>query len=374
MNTSENITALTAWLTLTQSPMIKPSHVKKLLEHFGSAEAICRANTTKLQAQQLHSEQIQQIKHPNITAINRILAWQTNPNQTIIPITDSRYPTLLANISSAPLLLYVKGDPSALHRPQIAVVGSRNPTHTGLELAAEFGYLLATNGFVITSGLAMGIDTAAHAGALKAQGQTIAVLGNGLSSVYPHRNFALAEQISKQGCLVSEFPLDMRPTKMTFPQRNRVISGLSLGTVVIEAAPKSGSLITARFAAEQGREVFAIPGSIRNPLAKGCLNLIQDGAKCVTSIQDILDEIQIVKGNSPCENQNTPKQTLSMSDTKLTLDTTNNPVLACIDHDITTVDQICARSKLSAQLVSALLVQLELDGTIERRFGGFVKL
>lgn len=356
---------LIAWLTLTQSSAIKPSHIKHLLSHFGSAKAICQASPSALHDHQLHATQVQQIKRPNTAAIDRILAWQAQPHHTVISLTDPRYPALLAEISSSPLLLYVKGDPAVLHHPQIAIVGSRNPTHTGLELAAEFGYLLSMAGLVITSGLAMGIDTAAHAGALKANGQTVAVLGNGLASLYPRSNLGLAKHISEQGCLVSEFSLDTQPTKTTFPQRNRVISGLSLGTLVIEAAPKSGSLITARFAAEQGREVFAVPGSIRNPLAKGCLTLIQEGAKCVTTVQDILEEIQLVSTKNSIDSQHTLK--------KPTLDTGNNPVLACIDNDVTTVDQICARSKLSAQLVSALLVQLELDGAIERRFGGFVK-
>ena len=298
-----------------------------------------------------------------------VLQWLREPNHHIISITDDRYPALLAEIPSPPPILYVKGDVEILSCPQIAIVGSRNPSFTGLELSTEFAFLLSQAGFVITSGLALGIDAAAHSGALNAGGKTIAVLGSGLQQIYPKRNAALAEKIASHGCLVSEFPLDTTPMPHNFPRRNRIISGLSLGTLVIEAALKSGSLITAHFAAEQGREVFAIPSSIRNPTAKGCLSLIQNGAKCVTCIDDILSEIQAVLKSpaaiSYSSNNSNEHQTLLAS--------TDNQVLACIDDEMTTIDQICVRSKLAPQLVTAALLRLELNSVIKRQFGGFAK-
>ncbi|OGT43189.1 MAG: DNA protecting protein DprA [Gammaproteobacteria bacterium RIFCSPHIGHO2_12_FULL_40_19] len=297
------------------------------------------------------------------------LQWLKQPNHHIIPITDPRYPVLLSKIPSPPPLLYVKGEIETLSRPQIAIVGSRNPSFTGLELSTEFAYLLSQAGLVITSGLALGIDAASHVGALRAGGKTIAVLGSGLQQIYPKRNAALAEKITVNGCLVSEFPLDTPPAPHNFPRRNRIISGLSLGTLVIEAALKSGSLITAHFAAEQGREVFAIPSSIRNPAAKGCLALIQNGAKCVISLADILEEIRPLTPSS----FSTPRQRADSNEHQTTLASTDSQVLACIDNEVTTIDQICARSKLSAQLVTVALLQLELNGVVKRQFGGFVR-
>src|SRR3990167_2274323 len=351
-------------LALTQISDVGIAHIKKMLTHFQTAENICRAKKSELQQWRLNENQINIIHNPNKKWIEIVLRWQEKNNHHIIFYTDARYPELLAEISSAPPIIYVKGDAEILSQPQIALVGSRNPSHTCLELSAEFAFQLSQAGLIITSGLAMGVDAASHQGALNAGGKTIAVLGSGLEKIYPKRNIKLAEKIIENGCLVSEFPIDAEPIAYNFPRRNRIISGLSLGTLVIEAALKSGSLITAKFAVEQNRDVFAIPGSIRNPLSTGCLALIQQGAKCVTNIDDILSEIDSRKITG-CTKQSLQQQ--------LTLDCEDNPVLACIDNDVTTIDQICDRSKLSAQVVSTILLELELKNVVKRQFGGFVR-
>lgn len=292
---------------------------------------------------------------------------QQSDQHHFISLNDSRYPKLLKEIANPPAALYVYGDEHVLSRPQIALVGSRNPSRTGSELAHEFAFLLAKAGLCITSGLAIGIDTASHEGALSANGKTIAVLGSGLLQLYPKQNKFLVEKISQNGCVISEFPLHTKPVRENFPQRNRIISGLSVGTVVVEAALKSGSLITAKLALEQNRDVFAIPGSVRNPTSQGCFALIQDGAKCVVCIEDILNEINFVPQNNA---QPIRKEQFKQNDS---LDHNDQLVLACIEHDVTTVDQICARSKLSAPLVSSSVLQLELAGRVKMRQGGYIK-
>ena len=217
--------------------------------------------------------------------------WSQDPQNHFIARGDDDYPELLAQIPRPPPHLYVRGDPESLHMPSIAIVGSRNPTQSGARDAFEFARHLGGAGFCIVSGLAEGVDTAAHRGALDAGATTVAFLGHGIDRVYPAANRDLAHEIARHGALVSEFPLGTHPDKSLFPQRNRLISGLSLGTLVIEAARRSGSLITARHAGEQGREVFALPGSIHNPLSRGCHQLIRQGAKLVETADDIVAEL-----------------------------------------------------------------------------------
>lgn len=359
---------LSHWLTLTQAPLLGIRHIKKLLSHFDSVKNIGLATSAELKAAKLNDAQIHAIKHPNKIDIERTLQWCENKYHHLISFNHAHYPLQLAEITSPPVLLYIQGDFSVLSDPQIAMVGSRNPSHTGLELSAEFAGALSQSGLVITSGLALGIDTASHHGALNASGKTIAVLGSGLQCIYPKKNAALAEKIIAQGCLISEFPLHAPPSPQHFPQRNRIISGLSFGTLVVEAAIKSGSLITAHFALEQGRDVFAIPGSIRNPMATGCLALIQQGAKCVTCVEDILEEINYPRPFFRSENSIHATPFCPSS-----LDCTDQQVLACID-DVTTIDQICARSKLSAQLVMTTLLKLELNSVVKKQWCGYIKL
>lgn len=349
---------------MSLAPQIGSARIKKLLTQFETVEMICKASSKQLTLFQLNALQINHIKNPDQTTLTAIVKWAEQENHFIIPFTDSRYPPLLLETVGHPAILYIQGDITVLYQKQIAIVGSRNPTHTGLELATEFAGELTQHDFCITSGLAMGIDTASHTGALAQNGKTIAVLGSGLQFIYPKRNEALATIISQQGCLISELPLNTPPQAENFPKRNRIISGLSLGTLVIEAALRSGSLITAQFAAEQNRDVFAIPGSIRNPLSKGCLALIQQGAKCVTSVNDILIEFQSALFE---------KNSISKQGDVQSLDCTSQQVLACIDDNVTTIDQICARSKLSPQVVTSTLLPLELDGVVKVRFGGYTK-
>jgi len=366
---NDQTSKLIAWLTLTHAPSVAIKRIQKLLHYFHDIESICKASTKQLEMQQLTEIQIQHIKNPNQQWIQIALEWMQYPHHHIIPFDDVRYPALLTEIAQPPAILYVNGEWEILSHPQIALVGSRNPSHTGLELSAEFAHALTKAGLIVTSGLALGVDAASHQGALNAGGKTIAILGSGLQQIYPARNRPLAEKIIDHGCVVSEFPLTTTPVPENFPRRNRIISGLSLGTLVIEAAPKSGSLITAHFALEQGREVFAIPGSIRNPTAKGCLSLIQQGAKCVTCVEDILEELKLI-----APDVTTAQKSPSWSDpTQLSLDSSNNPVLACIDNEVTTIDQICIRSKLSPQFVTSALLQLELDGVVNRHHGGFIR-
>ena len=374
----DNITEkkLRYWLTLFQAPEIGIARIKKLLTYFNEVEMIFKASAKELSTQKLHENQINIIKNPNQKWNDDTIQWLlSKKNNHIILFTDPRYPALLRDIVSAPPILYVQGDADLLTQPQIAMVGSRNPSRIGLEIAEEFSFLLSQAGLVVTSGLALGIDAASHQGALNAGKKTIAVLGNGLNTIYPKINTLLAEKIIDNGCLVSEFHLHETPTTKNFPRRNRIISGLSLGTLVIEAALKSGSLITARYAMEQNRDVFAIPGSIRNPTSQGCLSLIQNGAKCVTRIEDILEEIKLYSHGVSTEKidpiLNTPLKNNGASQNKL--DRTEQQVLACIDDDVTTIDQICERSTLSAQQVSSALLELEVNDVVKRYQGGYMK-
>ena len=296
----------------------------------------------------------------------RAMEWLQADDHSIISLGDSDYPELLTQLNDPPLLLYVKGDPSVLHLPALAIVGSRNPTSGGARNAFEFARHLGASGFCIVSGLAAGIDAAAHRGALDANAPTVAFLGHGIDIIYPARNRGLAEAIAKRGAVVSEYPLGMQPRKPFFPQRNRLISGLSLGTLVVEAAKRSGSLITARLAAEQGREVFALPGSIHNPLARGCHRLIRDGAKLVDSADDIVSELAALTGHvlrNALESTPSP-DAVEYDDTEYV------KLREHISHDPISIDELAERSGLTIGEVSSMLLILELDGIVEKLSGG----
>ena len=283
-------TDLSAWLTLVLTPGLGPRRIAKLLAAFGSAEAACAASTSALRSLGLSEPMLEALRAPDRAAISASLRWAEQAEAHILTLADPAYPPRLAQIPSAPPLLFVRGDLALLSEPQLAIVGSRNPTAGGVQTTRAFAAHLAGLGLVITSGMALGVDAAAHLGALEA-GRTIAVLGTGPDRVYPAAHRELAHRIGSEGALVSEFLPGVGPQASHFPRRNRTISGLSLGTLVTEAAPRSGSLITARYAAEQGREVFAIPGSIHNPLARGCHALIREGAKLIDSVDQLLEEL-----------------------------------------------------------------------------------
>ena len=305
----------------------------------------------------------------NSKAIDQDLQWNQQPNHSILTPSHPDYPTLLQQIHKPPQILYIIGSTTILSHPQIAVVGSRNPTPSGREIATTMAADLVKAGFIITSGLAFGIDAASHQGALQAGGKTIAVLGNGLYSIYPRHHQRLAEQISRHGALVSEFPLSTPPYAKNFPRRNRIISGLSLGTLVVEAAPRSGSLITAHCAVQQNREVFAIPNSIRNPLAKGCHRLIQEGAKLVDSVEDIIAELATWVGGVT-----TVPSTATGKDPYLVLDADERKLIECIGFEPTSIDQLVARSGFLAAKVAAMLLDIELHGYISTVPGGVIRV
>lgn len=350
---------LANWLRLEQIKGIGPATARKLLSVFGLPENIFSASYTSLR--QVASERITQaILTPASDDEQRDIAltleWTTLPENAVLTLADSAYPPALLDIPDPPLLLYVKGNKALLKAPSLAVVGSRNATTQGLRNAENFAYALSETGLTIVSGLALGIDTAAHQGGLRAQGSSIAVIGTGADVVYPARNHTLAHKIAESGCIVSEYPLGTPAMAANFPRRNRIISGLARGVLVIEATAQSGSLITARMAGEQGREIFAIPGSIHSPLSKGCHQLIKQGAKLVESAQDVLEEIRWGKPVNSTVSAATPPQETGET----------NVLLTAINFEPISVDSLCEQTGLGAAELSAQLLTLEMDGHIER--------
>ncbi len=306
------------------------------------------------------------LRHPDETLLASDLAWLTEPQHHLVTIADPRYPALLRAIPDPPPALFVLGDPELLALPQIAMVGSRNPTSSGSRTAHDFAAHFAGCGLTVTSGLAIGIDAASHEGALSAEGLTLAVTATGLDRVYPARHRELAHRIvAGGGALVSEFPPGTPPMPGHFPRRNRVISGLALGTVVVEAALQSGSLITARQALDQGREVFAIPGSIHNPLARGCHRLIREGAKLVETATDVLEELGSLLGARPeVAERGAPPTAGALEDPDY------QQLLAAMGYDPVSVDALVARTGHKPGVVSSMLLLLELEGHVSSIPGG----
>lgn len=301
-----------------------------------------------------------------MTTDERELAWARIPNHHIIDSTSGDIPELLLQIPGPPERLFVVGNKDALHLPALAIVGSRNPTRGGRQNAYEFARHLGRSGFCIVSGLAQGIDTAAHEGALDAGAMTIAYLGHGIDQIYPASNMDLAKRIAQQGALCTEFPLGAKPRPEHFPQRNRLISGTCLGTLVVEAAKRSGSLISARLAAEQGREIFAIPGSIHNPMSRGCHQLIRQGAKLVESAADIVDELDpLVKHLLQITDEPARPEAMAIDD-----DTEYQKLFEVLSHDPATTDELASSSGLTIDQVSSMLLILELQGEVESLSGG----
>ncbi len=295
--------------------------------------------------------------------------WLAAAGHHVVARGSTHYPALLEEIGGPPERLFVRGNPEVLALPTLAIVGSRNPTRGGLRNAYEFAKHLGACGFCIASGLAEGIDSAAHEGALAARAPTVAWLGHGIDMIYPASNHRLAERIALHGAVVSEFPLGSRPRRGNFPARNRLISGSSLGTLVVEAARRSGSLITARLAAEQGREVFAIPGSIHNALSRGCHQLIRQGAKLVESADDIVSELGSLAGHLMQD-----AGTAAVSDSPSAVPSARDPeyalLLSVLGHDPRSADELAAESGLTIEQVSSMLLILELEGEIEALNGG----
>ena len=313
---------------------------------------------------------------PDEVQIESDLQWLSQPNHHLLCWDDDAYPVLLRRIPNPPAALFIDGDPGCLWQPQIAVIGSRNPTAGGLDHARDFAATLARQGMTITSGLASGIDTAAHQAALDAGALTIAVNGTGLDQVYPASSRSVARRISSQGAMISELPLGSPPRRQHFPSRNRIISGLSLAVLVIEAGLNSGTLITARKAAEQGRDVFALPGSLNNPMAKGCHRLIREGARLVETTADIMQEL----GPVAAELQMEIRQRLDLSGKpdketvrgkeNLLDDADYRAVWEVLSHDPKPVDTIIEQTRLSAREISSMLMMMELKGMVKKYDGG----
>ena len=375
---------LGAWLRLTLTPGIGNGAARRLLARFGLPQSIFQQTEAALQlcVPAAQAKALREIPQGWEALWQTTAQWLASaapqgPARDIVSLGDLRYPQALLDTEDPPLLLYLMGPASLLqHQPFpsdrcLAVVGSRNPTAQGAENARLFARALCGAGLTIVSGLALGVDAAAHEGALEAatsagtMAATIAVVGTGLDRVYPRKNLDLAHRIAAHGLIVSEYPLGTPPLPGNFPKRNRIISGLSQGTLVVEAALASGSLITARMAAEQGREVFAIPGSIHAPQSRGCHALIRQGAKLVESAQDVLEELKIpattVPG-LPHEGVNAPGAAAS--------DETENPVLAALGYDPMGLDALIARTGMDASTLQVALLELELDGRIARLPGG----
>jgi len=366
---TRNVTAdVNDWLILLHAPGIGPRTFADLLQHFENPRAVRAASRAALAAIGLQAGTLDYLAAGQWAELDRDLEWLAHPENHALTLHDPAYPALLREISDAPPVLFVCGAVELLATPQIAMVGSRNPTPGGAQAAYDFAAHLARTGLTITSGLALGIDAASHRGALAAQGTTVAVAGTGLDRVYPASHRELAHEIVAHGAMVSEFPPGTPPLPEHFPRRNRIISGLSLGTLVVEAALRSGSLITARHAIEQGREVFAIPGSIQNPLARGCHALIRQGAKLVETAMDVVEEL----GALAHFNAATVTAEVSASGPFASLfdDAEYRKLFECMDFAPTSIDLLVERSGLTPEAVSSMLLIMELQGYVVAVAGG----
>ena len=357
---------LAAWLRLLLTPGVGNETARKLLAAFGlppavfgqSTAALCAVVGTRL------GHALQTAPSELEAAVDTLQQWlQAANDRHVLTLGASNYPPLLLQMADPPLMLYVIGQLEALHQPnKIAIVGSRNPTPQGQINAQQFATALGDAGLCVVSGLALGVDGAAHEGALLSGASTIAVVGTGLDRVYPKRHFDLAHRIARQGAIVSEYPLGTPPLPAHFPQRNRIIAGLSQGTLVVEAAVASGSLITARLASEMGREVFAIPGSIHAPQSRGCHALIRQGAKLVESANDVLEDLQLAPV-APSLLDDAPDKTSADPD----------GLLKAMGYDPVSLDALQARTGLDTATLQAKLFELEMQGDVGRLPGGLLQ-
>jgi DNA processing protein len=356
-----------AWITLTRAPGLDAGSLSTALETLGGADGLMRAADSLRVRAGISAAAREFLRSAAAGPTPLEVAWLEQPSHHIVPFTDPRFPRLLRS-PAAPIALYVAGNVDALSDPQLSMVGSRNPTAQGRDTAFAFAQYLAQRGLAITSGMAEGIDTAAHRGALAAQGLTIAVLGTGLDITYPRNNTELARQIEQSGTLVSEFPLGTAPKRGNFPQRNRIIAGMSLGTLVVEAARRSGSLITARYAGEQGREVFAIPGSIHNPLSRGCHQLIRQGAKLTETADDILSELNFSAFFAAPPQAGAAAETAAVNESGMDKD--HKILLDALGFDPVDLDALIVRTGFKPDAVSSMMLILELEGHVQAAPGG----
>ena len=353
---------LPAWLRLEQTPGLGLVRAARLLAHFGEPAAIFRASHAELAAlvpAPLARGLCDPPAAPIASYISTALAWLATPGNHLVTLHDGRYPQLLRETGAPPLLLYAKGRVELLCRPAVAIVGSRNATVQGVANARAFAQALSEAGMTVVSGLALGIDAAAHEGALPGPGSTVAVIGTGADRIYPRRNDALARRIAGDGCVVSEYSLGMGPLSANFPRRNRIISGLCCAVLVVEAAAESGSLITAHIANDQGREVFAIPGSIHAPLSKGCHKLIKEGATLVESIDDVLLALH-----------SSPLRRLPLHSDTAVVEEESSSLLLALEGGPVHIDALAGSSGCDAGDLASQLLALELGGRVERLPGG----
>ncbi len=352
---------LAAWLRLTLVPGVGGESRRALLKAFGLPEAIFAANPAALAGIVDPTLAERLLRHDCAAGIDAALAWAAQPGNHLLTLADTEYPQTLLGADDPPILLYAKGRVDLLNRPALAIVGSRNATPQGMRDAEAFALALGESGLCIVSGLALGIDAAAHRGALASPAGTVAVIGTGADRVYPARNQALARAVAEKGVIVSEFPLGTPALAANFPRRNRIIAGLALGCLVVEAAPKSGSLITARLAAEAGREVFAIPGSIHSPLSHGCHQLIRQGAKLVETAADILEELRWETPVAGAAGAPTDPAPLGKQEEQ---------VLACLGDSPRGLEALAEHSGLTPAELLAILLPMELAGRIAQLPGG----
>ncbi len=371
---------LKKWLVLQCARGFGPAKITMLVEQEIHPLELLGEQQKSLFA---HIKLPEQTRHdlvdPDWETIERNLRWAEQNKCYIIPFESTWYPDLLREIPDPPILLFAQGDPELLQYPQLAMVGSRNPSHSGKETAFEFARHLSNAGLIITSGMATGIDTYSHRGALAGSELTVAVAGTGLDRVYPAKNKDLAQHITQQGLLLSEYAVGTQPVAHNFPRRNRIISGLCVGTLVVEAAIQSGSLITARQAMEQGREVFAIPGSIHNPLARGCHHLIRQGAKLVETGDDILQEITpLIKKMRGIEasleianfDRNAPRNSIEATHPE----PQKQQLMKYLEYEPVSIDTLVQRSRLTPETISSMLVELELSGLVTSSGGRYSRL
>jgi len=384
------------WLIALRAPHLGGAKLVRLTERFGGVDELVSASRSELKQSGLHDETIQTLKNHDDALLDKDIEWLSAPAHHLLTWDSEQFPPLLRDIPSPPAALFADGDPDLLWQPQVAVIGSRNPTSGGVENARDFAGELSKRGMTITSGLAAGIDSESHAAALAAGGTTVAVMGTGLDRIYPADSRNLAGRIRKQGVLISEFPLGTSAKRANFPSRNRIISGLSLGVLVIEAGLRSGTLITARMAGNQGREVFALPGSIHNPMSKGCHRLIREGAKLVENVDEIMLELAPMAGQLagelqkqidgsgtetgqlPLEKRRKKPQVESRlsrreqpeASTPFEMDSEYRLLWSCLGYDPKPMDSIIEQSGLTSRTVSAMLLMLELRGMVEAHRGG----
>lgn len=377
---SDNATQAQAWVALALLGLTA-TQLARLLRAFGSAQAVLDAPKAQLAALVPEAKSRYLLKDPDPALLEKAACWLEEDGHTLITWADPDYPQALLSLDNAPPILFFVGNRALLNAPALAIVGSRNATPQGLEHARAFAETLAHAGVTIVSGMALGIDAAAHEGGLLGCGGTLAVIGTGPDRIYPAQHRDLAHRIAEQGGMISEFLPGTPPLRENFPRRNRIISGLAQGVLVVEATLSSGSLITARLAADQGREVFAVPGSIHSPFSKGCHKLIREGAKLVETAQDILDELPSLCSQTQITlalAQARPQKPLAKKTTKKTspdappvLPSTNeHPILAALGYEPVDFDVLMTRSSLTAESLSATLTELELSGAVVALPGG----